>query len=275
MKHFVIGILVFGVNLAIGQADLCGTKMKKNLLKGVDISMGDSSSYEVPVIFHVLYNNKTENVHDSLILKALKLLKNDFAGLNADLDSVPEEFQDDIGNPQIQFVLAEVLPNGDSTTGIIRKFTKKKRFNHRRRKSFDLSKIIAPETYLNVYICDLSRPGSTPSNPALYTNNRNNGIRVDYLRIVNGTRTITHEVGHWLSLLHTFEGGCSNKDQVDDTPAQTKIWNCPEVGTEHCEGPIMFSNFMGYCNCRYFFTKGQVVRMHAYINEYKSFKKTE
>lgn len=87
--------------------------------------------------------------------------------------------------------------------------------------------------------------------------------------------TLTHEVGHWLGLYHTFDGGCSNPgDHVADTPRVASpnfgcevIDSCPHDG----QGNDMIENFMDYTTdaCMTKFTNGQFTRMVAMWNEYR------
>ncbi len=78
--------------------------------------------------------------------------------------------------------------------------------------------------------------------------------------------TVVHEVGHWLGLLHTFEGGCSEQnDLVEDTPAEAEPSTTCEGVKDTCElpGDDPVHNFMDYAvdACMDMFTPGQVSRM--------------
>jgi Pregnancy-associated plasma protein-A len=94
--------------------------------------------------------------------------------------------------------------------------------------------------------------------------------------------TGTHEVGHWLGLYHTFQGGCTSpNDGVADTPLErTSFFGCPgNKAPDTCKGPNApgvdpIENFMDYTDdpCMYKFSLGQSDRADTMWATYRNGK---
>lgn len=145
---------------------------------------------------------------------------------------------------------------------------------------------IGDATTLNIYTLifnDTTPSLGSSSMPSYYFRKpKLDGVIVRHTTLPGGSmknfdmgRTLTHEVGHWLGLFHTFEGGCNDGvgDNIADTPPQSSgSSGCPK-GSDTCpgNGPDLINNFMDYSydSCMDSFTPLQIVRMHEAVRAFR------
>jgi hypothetical protein len=242
-------------------------------------SLKTQSPVYIPVVFHVVYNTAAQNISTARILDQLQVLNDDFQRLNADTVNTPSAFLPCAGASEVHFCLAERDPNGQSTTGIVTVPTTVTSFT-----GFNVMSAAAGgddiwprASYLNIYVCNLANGilGLTqfPGGSAL-----TDGVVLHYTCVggpnapgtgtpYNLGRIGTHNVGHWLNLIH-FPINCTASGCQ---PAQSTMpIGCPTFPDTSCNGAnasdgTMFMNFMQGVddNCMNLFSLGQVVRINT------------
>ena len=253
--------------------------------------------YKIPVVFHVLHNNGIENITDEQIFDALTILNRDYRLLNADANNVQSEFAGMPADIEVEFLLATKAPNGACFKGITRTMNAI---------SYDgsdggnqVDAIVAGNDvfqgswagnkYLNIFICgDIGGAAGYTTKPSGWSANQmTNGIWVEHNYVgsigtgYTGTsRVLTHEVGHWLNLDHTWGGNnnpgnttsCTTDDNVQDTPNCIGVTSCA-LNSNTCSSDNAYwggvnmkdnvENYMDYSYCVKMFTQGQKTRMRT------------
>lgn len=222
----------------------------------------------INVVFHVISNTAgTGTMTDATIAKQMDVLNAGFAGAEAPGTAA---------NTGFKFVLQET-----------RRYTNDTWFKFEDTDSETAMKTatrVGTAATLNVWSADIGGLGFATF-PNWYAGDpKMDGVVIDHGSVPGGGipnfdlgKTLTHEVGHWMGLYHTFQGDCTKtNDGVADTPAQKgSTSGCPE-GRDSCRLPGLdpIHNYMDYSydSCYNQFTPGQNTRMQNAWTAYRSGK---
>ncbi len=252
----------------------------------------------IPVVVHVIHNQINgqiagSNISDEQIYSQIKVLNEDYRkkvgtlGFNSNPVGADTE---------IEFFLANIDPLGNPTSGIKRVYSSKTSFNIVN----DNDRLIMSnlsywdsDKYLNIWVAPLSSGyigyGEFPYAESVEgldidSDERTDGVFIDYTTfgkkigtnqsgIYSFGRTVTHEVGHWMGLYHTWGDERCGTDYVADTPVTASANSsafCRDVFST-CSGirtRNMIENYMDYSpdSCMNIFTEGQKQRMRAALD---------
>lgn len=249
--------------------------------------------YTLPVVVHIIHKGEPygsgTNITDEQIFSAIAALNNDFRhvqGTNG-YGNGP-----DIG---IEFCMAMRDPNGQPTTGINRvdgtvvPLYAEEGISGSGSVGASETAVKALSTwprasYVNIWVVaeiENNNGGGGVQGYAYFpTNSPVDGIVIlfnafgtvgNLKTYTNMNRTLTHEVGHYLNLYHTFhmttscatEGNCNTAgDRVCDTPVTVQSASCT---TPACSGTQQVQNYMDYTGqtCQNMFSAGQKLRMRT------------
>ena len=199
----------------------------------------DTIVYRIPIVFHILFDPTTgsdaHNISDAQVYSAMNILNQDYAKLNADTTQVCCGFLSRAANTHIQFQLATKDPFGNCTNGIDRITTQRSTLAQNYAKLHPWFR----DHYLNVWVANSigSVADFGVSGYAMFPSDVQdvNGSLIDGVMMLNtycgdigtsspgSSRTLTHEIGHWLNLQHVWGNGTVAQSCGDDGVADTPV----------------------------------------------------
>jgi hypothetical protein len=262
--------------------------------------------YRIPVIVHVMHYGEPigtgTNISAAQIQSQIEVLNEDFRRLNPDRTETVAQFTGVAGDSGIEFYLAQLDSSGNRLPerGIIRRLIERRPFwtNETFDAEIKPSTIWDPSRYLNIWVIDSLRlnnqtgigyaqfpdlsglDGLQPQGGLALTD----GIVIRYNRIgsfnkvevpqlargpYNLGRTLTHEMGHFFGLLHTFDAlNCTDSDFCPDTPpTDSPNFRC-NLTRQSCGTLTMIQNYMDFTDdfCMNLFTRDQIRRMRTVLD---------
>jgi hypothetical protein len=207
----------------------------------------------IRTVVNVVYRTEEENVSDAQIRSQIAALNRDFRAKNPDRSKVPVPWKGLVADARIKFRLVKTTRTQTKQSGFTVDDAVKKA-------STGGIAPYLPTTHMNIWVCALTGgllgyaqfPGGPLSLDGVVINYRAFGTGGAAEAPFNGGRTATHEVGHYLNLIHIWAdtNGCTGSDMVADTPNcagpnyGTPAW--PSISCNNGPNGDMFMNYMDY-----------------------------
>ena len=254
--------------------------------------------YTVPVVFHVLYECNGQTITDAALVTALQEINRDYARASFDTSQIVQPFKSSYIPSDIKFMLAKKDPNGNCINGIVRHLDSKTHWQQSLANGGASNGYWSytwdPTKYMNVYIVAEIVPQGTvvgggtivgyTFRPGTWASGNSHDAIVYDMDFITTTgsgttpksRSLSHEMGHWLNLAHTFgntnnPGTTCSDDGITDTPiTKGEFGGCASSLTSACTqtNPAMVGlnnvqNIMNYSDCPKNFTTGQTNAMRS------------
>ena len=205
-----------------------------------------TKKYIIPIVFHILHENGSENISDKQVLDQIKILNKDYNKLNEDAATVHPDFKDIIANCNFEFRLPTKDPQGNCTNGINHYYSnltnnggensKINQWNRAQYLNVWVVKTIGKSGVAGYALFPIDAQGDVYKSDGII-------IKHEYIGSIGTSsayksRALTHEIGHYLGLPHVWgynndpEVVCGD-DGISDTPITKGYKTCPKTSNSN------------------------------------------